>query len=69
MPPIVGVPAFTVWWAGPSTRICWPIRQRISHRSSIGVPKPATRIDTAPADKRGIMSPLPRRPGVPAPRQ
>ena len=60
MPPIVGVPAFRVWWAGPSTRICWPIRQRMSQRSSIGVPKPATRIETAPADRRGITGPPPR---------
>ena len=33
--------------------------QRMSQRSSIGVPKPDTRIDTAPADRSGIMRPLP----------
>ena len=65
MPPIVGVPAFKVWWAGPSTRICWPIRQRMSQRSRIGVPKPGhqdrhgargQKRDHAPAPSRLMRS-------------
>ena len=35
----------------------------MSQRSSIGVPNPATRIDTAPAERRGITSPAPAQVG------
>jgi len=36
VPPMVGVPAFTEWAAGPSERIDWPICRRMSRRMSVG---------------------------------
>ena len=47
-PPIVGVPAFAQWEAGPSSRMCWPIRRRVNHRMSSGVLTSATHRATPP---------------------
>ena len=61
-PPIVGVPSFTMWMAGPSRRTCWPIRRSASARNRIGVPKPDTNKATVPAMKIAIISPPRPRP-------
>src|SRR5580698_10598123 len=47
-PPIVGVPALTLWVAGPSSRIGWPIWWRASQRINAGVPRNASHSATPP---------------------
>ena len=42
-PPMVGVPAFSRWVAGPSLRTTWPTRSRVSARMVMG---PSTNAST-----------------------
>jgi hypothetical protein len=48
MPPIVGVPIFSMWVCGPSSRIRWPQPQELNAWIATGVPSNAT-ASAAPA--------------------
>ena len=54
MPPIVGVPTFSKWVCGPSSRIRCPHPQIGTDRIASGVPSSVTARPTAPATRIGI---------------
>src|SRR4051794_37266827 len=49
MPPIVGVPAFSWWPSGPSSRMFWPNSRRRRYEMNFGLRKMQMSRDAIPA--------------------
>ena len=60
MPPIVGVPIFSMWVCGPSSRMRWPHPHTVKARIAIGVPSNVTARPIAPATRIEITAAPPR---------
>ena len=60
-PPMVGVPALTLWLAGPSARIGCPMPWEISHRRSTGVTRMLTHNEMPPESPSPSTDYLPLR--------
>ena len=65
MPPIVGVPIFSMCVWGPSSRMRWPQPQTVKALIAIGVPSSVTARPIAPATRIEITATPPRRPRAP----